>query len=274
MELEVLVSKKGTKVVTATNLHQALQLPKHHYPVNLRKWLGDIYEFKDGIRKPAKMKDYAERKSQDGLLLDDYYFSVELAKLITLNSRSKVKQKYAKWLFSLEDRVENAELLTKEQVLAVLELSRAMGLVSCQESSERRHLETYMERNGGDAGNWWRHRAGILGYTIDKLREQARKLGKPCEGKSQRRLLMQIDRHEMIRAAVIDLFMAIGKSERYARNLGDLAKIFAKELKVEIYNDRKSPEAFMPAVNPKVVREVKGFEPSGFLSLWAASTTQ
>ena len=65
------------------------------------------------------------------------YISVELAKLITLNSKSKVKQKYAKWLFSLEDQVENAELLTKEQVLAALELAKAMSLMSCQEACEK-----------------------------------------------------------------------------------------------------------------------------------------
>ena len=134
MELQLLVSKKGTKVVTATNLHMVLELPNHHYATNVRKWLNDIYEFKDGIRKPIRMTDYASRKNKDNPITDDYYISVELAKLITLNSRSKVKQKYAKWLFSLEDQVENAELLTKDQVLAVLELTRAMGLVSCQEA--------------------------------------------------------------------------------------------------------------------------------------------
>lgn len=268
MELQILVSKKGTKVVTATNLHQVLQLPNHHYAANVRKWLGDIYEFKDGIRKPVKMHDYADRKSADAPLVDDYYLSVELAKLITLNSRSKVKQKYAKWLFSLEDKIENAELLTKEQVLAVLELTKAMGLVSCQEASERRHMELYAERNGGNAANWWKHRAGIVGYSLDKLRERVKQLGKNVAGKSQRHLLMQVDKYEMIRTGVIDLFMALGKSDRYARNLGDLAKIFARELNVEIFDDRAGGGAFAPKVDPELVNEVKAFERGSVLSLW------
>ena len=47
-DLQILVSKKGTKVVTATSLYMALQLPDQHYAANIKKWLTDVYEFKDG----------------------------------------------------------------------------------------------------------------------------------------------------------------------------------------------------------------------------------
>jgi phage anti-repressor protein len=267
MELQVFISKKGTKVVSATNLHLALQLPDHHYAANIRKWLNDVYEFKDGIRSPVIMQDFAKRKVKDNPIMKDYYLTVELAKLITLNSGSKVKQKYAKWLFSLEDQVENAELLTKDQVMAVLELTKAMGLVSCQEAAERQRLKTYEERNQGSASNWWRHRSQILGYSAERLRDKMKRLGKAITGKSQRQMLMQLDKYEMIRAGVIDLFMAMGKSERYARNLGDLAKIFAKELKVDIFDDRNAG-VFSPNADPRVINDLKAFQKGGFLGLW------
>ena len=50
------------------------------------------------------------------------------------------KQKYAKWLL-LQSKEEKDEqrMLTKEQILAVLELTKVMGLISCQQSVERRH---------------------------------------------------------------------------------------------------------------------------------------
>lgn len=268
MALQILTSKKGTHVVTATNLHMVLQLPNHHYATNVRKWLADVYQFHDGIRKPEHLKDYAPRKIKDAPVVKDYYLSVELAKLITLNSNSKVKQKYARQLLSLEDKVSNAELLTKEQVLKVLELTKAMGLVSCQEACERRHLQTYEQRNGGQANNWWKHRASILGYSADVLRSQLRRIGKNGRGKSQREMLMQVDRYEMVRTAVIDLFMGMGKSERYARNLGDLAKAFARELGVEIFDDRNGGNVFAPKVNPEVVDQVRAFDKKGSLSIW------
>lgn len=268
MKLQVLTSKKGTKVVTASNLHAVLQLPNHHFAINVKKWLEDVYEFRDGIRKPEKLRDFARRKIKENPIMDDFYISVELAKLITLNSRSKVKQKYAKWLFSIEDKVENAELLTYDQVVAVIELTKTLGLVSCQEACEQQHLKIYEDRNGGNASNWWSYRASILGYSIDRLKQKVQKAGISPKGKSTRKLLMKSDKYEMIRTGVIDLFMALGKNDRFARNLGDLAKLFAKELNVEIFDDRGAVPAFAPKVNPDVVKQVKHLEKSGVLGVW------
>ncbi len=267
MELQILVSKKGTKVVTASNLHLVLELPNQQFASNAKRWLNDLYEFRDGIRKPERLKDFAKRPAKEKVI-DDYYISVELAKMITLNSKSKKKQKYAKWLLSLEDKVENAELLTKDQVLAVMELTKVMGMVSCQTATEKQHLETYEERNGGNASNWWKFRSGLLGYSSDKLKEKVKTLGKSCNGKSQRQMLMQVDRYEMIRTGIIDLFMSMGKTERYAKNLGDLAKIFANELKIEIFDDRNTSMPFLPNFNLDLANEVKGNAKRSYLRLW------
>ena len=266
MELEIKISKRGTKVVTATNLFKALELPKAQYTKIVKGWLNDIYEFHDGIRKPLRMQDFATRFRKEGVV-DDYYLSVELAKAITLNSRSKVKHKYAKYLFGLEDKVENAELLTKEQVAAVLELTKVMGLVSCQTATEKQHLEVYSGRNNGNAADWWKFRSRLLGYDNTTLRKSLERLGKDYKGRSQRQMLMQLDKYEMIRIAVIDLFMGMGKSERYAKNIAALAKRFAEQLNVEIFDDRNT-SMFTPEVNTELVEEVKSRKPGRLLQLW------
>ena len=268
MELQVLISKKGTKVVTATDLYHVLQLPEQHYGTTVKKWIKEVYEFSDGIRRPEAMKDYAVRQRKATAVLKDYYLTVELAKMIALASKSKSKLKYAKWLQSLEDKNEKDALLTKDQVLAVMEITKAMGLISCQESSERQHLKTYEERNSGSAANWWRHRAQILGYSTQKLREQMKHKGKSGKDKSQRNMLMHLDKYEMVRTGVIDLFMAMGKSEGYAKYLGDIAKVFARELKVEIFDDRETVPALSPVVNPAIINEVKDLKKGEVLSLW------
>jgi len=263
MELQILVSKKGTKVVTATNLHQALQLLDHHYSMNIKKWLTDIFDFRDDIRKPVKMQDYAPRQIKDAPLVEDYYLSVEFAKLIALRSKSKVKLKYAKWLQShVEAELQNPDLLSHEQAMAVLDLVKVMTSVSCQEEYERQHLKLYEERNGGSASNWWHHRAQILGYSSEELREKVYQIGKRANGKSQRQLLMQVDQYEMIRIGVIDLFVVMGKSEAYARSMGDLAKAFARELQVEIKDDRDADRnLFAPYDNGvQVVHDLRTVE--------------
>lgn len=240
MELQILVSKKGTKVVNATHLHQALQLLDHHYAVNVKHWLTDIFEFRDGIRKPVRMQDYAPRPMKDAPLVEDFYLSVEFAKLIVLRSKSKVKLKYAKQLQTLDEaEAQKPDLLTRDQVLAVLDLVKNMTSIACQEDYERQHHKVYEDRNGGNANNWWQHRAEILGYSSEELREKVMQIGKRANGRSQRQLLMQVDPYEMIRIGVIDLFMVLGKSEEYARSMGDLAKAFARELQVEINDDRQ-----------------------------------
>lgn len=267
MELQILVSKKGTKVVLASSLHLALGLSNKQYAANLRHWLHDVYQFHDGIRKPEQFKDFARRQSKE-VVVDDYYLSIEFAKLITLNSKSKVKLKYATWLLGHEDPNDRDSLLSVEQVLAVLELSKVMGLVSCQTACEQKHLETYEERNGGSAANWWNFRSELLGYSTEKLREAMHRQGKKAEGKSQRQMLMQVDKYEMVRTAVIDLFMGLGKPEQYAQNLGNLAKVFARELNVEIFDDRDAAPAFLPKLNGELAEVVKDARKMRYLQRW------
>ncbi len=98
MQLNVLTSKKGTKVVTATNLHLALGLPNHHYGLNVRRWLRDTYELPDGIRRPEPLRDFARRPMPDQPLIEDYYLTLDLAKQIALQSKSKEKVKFARFL--------------------------------------------------------------------------------------------------------------------------------------------------------------------------------
>ncbi len=269
MNLQILVSKKGTRVVTASNLHKSLGLPDRQYMANVAKWLQDVFEFKDGIRKPEAMRDYARRKIKDAPVINDYYLSIELAKLITLNSNSKEKMKYARWLFSLEEKVANGDLISKDQVVAVLELTKAMGLVSCQESAEREHLKTYKSRNGGLPSNWWKYRTNILGYSLKDFKRKLELKGKTAKGKNGRQILFNTDKYEMIRTGIIDLFMAMGKSEGYARNLGDLAKTLAKELNLEIVDDRKGGSLFEGQANPTTAEEIRHYQYGERLSSWA-----
>lgn len=260
MELHVSISKKGTRVVTASNLHAVLQLANHHYGMHLRKWLDDVYAFHDGIRKPVNLQDFARRKLKDAPDLKDYYLSIQLAKLITLSSRSKVKQKYARWLSELEQEEDRPDALTKEQVETVLDLTKAMSWLSCQKASEQRHLSLYEQRNGGSASNWWKYRAEILGYSPELLKRELERAGKKLSGKTQRQLLLQTDRYELIRTGIIDLFVGMGKTVAYARAMGDLARRFASELQLEIVDDKEGATLFSPPVKSELVHQLQRVE--------------
>lgn len=268
MDLQILISKKGTKVVTTTNLHSALALPAHKYNSHVEKWLSDFYAFKDDIRQPESLVDYAERQLKHSRQ-KDYYISLELAVLITLNTDSTVKQKYAKWLLS-EIKAEQVEeqVLTKEQILAVLELTKVMGLISCQQSVERRH-QKHFEKAFTYNRQWWQYRASLLGYSVGELKEKMAEIGKSYKNKNALKLLVHLDKYEIIRMAVIDLFIALGKPKKYAQDMGDLAKIFAREMRVEIWDDRKASINFNQSnINMSLVNDVKSLRTNGILSLW------
>ena len=266
MDLPVYISKKGTKVVAATELHQALQLTDHHYATNVKRWITDVYQFRDDIRRPQKLRDFANRKTKSNPILKDYYLTVELAKLICLSSKSKVKLKYAKLLshIEIEETQANSAELNETDVMKVLELAKAMSMVSCQEAAEKSHLKVYETRNGGQTKNWWKYRSEVLGYSAAGLRRKLLAVGKPAQGKTQRQMLLQIDPSESIRTAVIDQYMAMGKTRAFACSMGDLAKRFAKEMRIEVQDDRAGMASlFSPNANAHLMNEIKSFEPKG-----------
>ncbi len=264
MELQILISKKGTHVVTASNLYEALQLPQHKYNNNLAKWMSDFYSFEDDIRLAKLLTDYAPRNLNLSKR-KDFYLSLEFAKLIVLNSSSKVKQEYARYLKRSEDRRKDDSKFSKEQIITVLELTKAMGLISCQKSVEKEHMKQY-EQKIGYPHKWWEYRAQLLGYTAEELQSKMKEVGKNYKGKNLLQMLIYLDKYEIIRMAVIDLFLALGKNASYSKSMGDLAKVFAKEMKIEIFDDRKSTIDFIPKnVNPQLVEEVKTLNATNLL---------
>jgi hypothetical protein len=104
--IQVLISKKGTKVVIASHLHRALRIPMFKFNRNITKWIEGVYAFEDDMRSPVEFKDYGERKFEFGKQRD-YYLSLELARLICLQAEadSKSKLDLAKHLATLEDGV-------------------------------------------------------------------------------------------------------------------------------------------------------------------------
>ena len=256
MDLHVFVSKKGTKVVLATELHQALRLADHHYATNIKKWLNDYYEFSDGIRKPIKMQEFAFRKQEETVLWQDYYLSIALAKQICLRSRSKVKQKYALQLSQADEDLEITNL-SSGQFAHLIKLTKAMTLVSCQEECERKHLRIYKNRNNNSAANWWQYRAQVLGYNTDDLRDKLRRKGVQYQGSNQRAMLSKLEPLELIKAGMIDLFISIGKSVEYAVRMGDLAKEIAESLELQLIDDHSKLDLFTEAVDPELVTRLK-----------------
>lgn len=258
MELTILTSKKGTRVIKATELHRALGISDHHYQNNVRHWLKDVYQFTDGIRRPEGMKDYARDPKSRGALMQEYYLSLELGKLIALASKSKVKQAVATRLSKEEDIYPEQVQLSTKETLELLEQVKAMARITCQKAAESRHLAHYSRKRG--SGEYWNHYRSeqIVGCTMADLREQLDLLGEKVAAKADlRELINRIDPYDLIRIGIIDHYAAMGNTLPYAQQLGNLAKELAKQLGLEIVDDRQGELLFAPVADAEVLRKMQ-----------------
>lgn len=258
MELTILTSRKGTRVVKATDLHRCLGLADHHYQANVRNWLRDVYQFADGIRTPEGMKDYARSSKTKTGVVQEYYFNLELARLITLASKSKVKQAIANKIAKSEAAFPDRVQLTPEETLQLLELTKAMARLTCQEAAEERHLAAYVRRRG-NADYWNRFRVdNVTRVRTEEIREQLKLRGIAAPSTLRvRDLLLRYAPLECIRIAVVDHYAGKDFPLPYANQMGDLAHKFAESLRLEVVDDRQGESLFAPVAEESLVQRLQ-----------------
>ncbi|CAH0999903.1 hypothetical protein LEM8419_01159 [Neolewinella maritima] len=258
MELTIRVSKKGTRVVKASELHRALGLADHHYQGNVRSWIKDVYQFADGIRKPAGMQDYARSPHTKTDVVHEYYFNLEFARLVALSTKSRVKQAIATKLAKEEAVYPETVQLTAEQTLELLEQTKAMTRFSCQIAAEERHLNAYVRRTG--SGDYWnKYRvSNVVKTTMDELREQLTERKVPFTRSHRvRELLFRHDPLECIRVGIVDHYAAQGYSIAYASQLGKLARELADTMHLEVTDDRQGEGLFTAPADLELVRQLQ-----------------
>ena len=258
MDINIHISKKGTRVVKASELHRALGLNDNHYQANVRHWLKDVYQFTDGIRRPEGMKDFARDPRCKGQVVKEYYLCLEFGKLIALSSKSKVKQAVATRLSKEEDVYPEHVQLSATETLELLEQVKALARITCQKAAESRHLAHYSRKRG--SAEYWNHyrREQIVGCTMADLRDQLRLRQQKVAAKADLRdLINLVDAYDLFRIGIIDHYAAMGNSLPYCQQLGNLAKELAKQLRLEVIDDRKGELLFAPAADADVLRKMQ-----------------
>ncbi|WP_116105062.1 hypothetical protein [Lewinella sp. IMCC34191] len=258
MDLTIRISKKGTRVVKATELHRALGLADHHYQTNVRGWISDVYQFADGIRKPVGLQDYARSPKTKAGIVHEYYFNLEMARLVALSTKSKVKQAIATKLSKEEAVFPDRVQLTTEETLELMEQTRAMSRLSCQVAAEERHLKAYIRRTGSQ-DYWNKYRVeNVVKTTMEDLRKQLSERGQAYNRSHRvRELLLRYDPYECVRVGIVDHYAAQGYSIPYALELGRLAREFAVAMHLDVSDDRKGEGLFTTPADTEVVRQLQ-----------------
>jgi len=240
-EIHLFRSPKGTYAVSATALHDLLEYHPDTFAGHIKRWLKDSYMLDNEIRRPVVRKDYSLRSRSRVVEETDYFLSLSMARQIVLHSGVSHKLELARRLMAFEW---DAVAVDEQDVLQVLRLTRIMARTSCQELAERMHF-AYFEHRANVSEGWVSHRSQMIQqYTGLRGRIPVSWVG-PLSARFRRKCQLE-QPFELIRLAVMDFFLARGKSMLYAAKMGNLSKSCAEEWGIALIEDRASGPLFTP----------------------------
>ena len=138
-----------------------------------------------------------------------------------------------------ETQIASGKLFTHAEVKHILNLCKLFAYEEPRKEAERKHFDWY-----NDKYTWNKYRQGLLGYTVSELKSAVLRLG--IKYKNQSQALIHIDKYKLIYNAVVDLFVALGRSEEYAMNVAQLCYDIAKAHPEFWTWDRKQNALFPP----------------------------
>lgn len=247
--IDIYYSKKGTPYVHASDLHRELSIE-----TPLRIWFPRMIEY-GFIENQDYIQTFRNIQLEQGGTTKqrEWLVQIDMAKHISMMQRTEKGKAIRTYLLHLDKKVEEGLLLSHPQMNALFEICKVMGFFSVQKFFE---LEHYLFKN--KPRDWWAQRARLFGYTKEDLEDMMKALG--LKYHSQKQALIHIDKYELIRIATFDMFIAMGKSEEYSKNVATFAKSISKEIKPEIYNDQNISIDFKSESQHKTISELKAYK--------------
>jgi phage anti-repressor protein len=241
-----LIKKENQLYVSARDLHRELGVKR-----KFANWIVESVE-------RAELKANTDfitimLQSTGGRPSIEYQLTRDSALTITMMSGGKFANSLRKKVIDLYNQSETGLSFTAQQIDSLMDLSRAMTLISIQKEVESKHFALY-----NDKYSWYTYRASLLGYNTNDVITAMQKVNK--KHRSIRSSLALLDSNELIRVGVIDFMIAMGKTNEYATNVGNLCKSMAKKMKLGsiIWDDTK--ENPLQINHTEVTERIKGFD--------------
>ncbi len=256
------------RYVWAKSLHRELDLTESQYSREVKRWLSTKYLFQNNkeYKEPVKNYDFFEQKDLIGKVKinkeaksigdliantfhstsvsseikgrgnysEDYLIRLELAKIITVNSNCKFKDRLVQWLLSIEAELESNQLITRKSLLGLMEMVKMCTYIDNQVEYYKQHKDRFFE-NKQEEDSWKEFdnfRNSILkimneSELNDKYVELKKEAPKSTYTKIEKYAI--VDALESIRSALFDFlsqqFNPYGhKNILKARDLADFVK--------------------------------------------------
>ncbi|MEA5425059.1 antA/AntB antirepressor family protein [Arcicella lustrica] len=247
--INIQYSNKGTPYVMASELYNILGIE-----MPLGEWFPSILEY--GF---VENEEYSLLKIEITLpngiptFQDDWAVRLDMAKHIAMIQKTETGKQIRQYLIDLDKQITNGAYLSHVQMSALFDLCEILGYFTVQETAEQQHFNYFIQEN--DKKNWWKYRADVLGFSKEDLEIVLTELGKKY--KNQRQALYHYDRYELIKVAVVDLLMAMGRTKEYATNVSKFAKGIAERVKPSIYDDSKMSIDFKSNKQKEIINNLK-----------------
>lgn len=241
-------SKLGQSVYM-TELYDYLQMEKANYVHFINR---NIIEnpYSDSEKDYSFLSTSNTKPGRRGQFRKEFEIHIDFAKKLCMVSKSKVGEEIRNELVKLTKKIETGLMFSSEQISFMLDLVKVMGLFSIQDIVEKKHFDFHNNKY-----DWWDYRAKILGYGTQQLKMEVEKLNHKY--KSQKQALLHVDRFELIRIGVIDLFVSLGKSVDFASNAANTCKIMASKMNVNVWNDYGTSIKFPSDYNIQLEKSIK-----------------
>ena len=215
--MDLIKSEKGY-VLSARELHKELGIRKH-----FASWIKQSIErafLEDGTDFISE-----KGKSTGGRPSIDYLLTKDSAIQIIIMSGGQFAKKLRDKVVERYNQHDTGLAFTSSQIEALMDLSKAMTLISIQKNVEKKHFAIY-----NDKYSWHKYRAALLGYDTKDVIKAMQQVNKKHH--TMRASLIKLDAVELIRVGVVDFMKAMGKSDEYATNVGGLCKSMASKMEL------------------------------------------
>ena len=222
-----IIKRENQNLISAKELYSELGIKRgyaHWIKQSIER--AELEEDKDFMS--FKTESTGGRPSIDYLLVKDAALSV------VMMSGGQFASKLRKKVIELYNQHDAGLAFTAQQIESLMDLSRAMTLVSIQKEVESKHFDIYNNKF-----TWYEYRSALLGYSTKDVIEAMKNVNK--KHRTMRTSLVRLDANELIRTGVIDFMVAMGKSPEYAANVGNLCKSMAEKMELGniIWDDTK-----------------------------------
>lgn len=190
-------------------------------------------------------------KSTGGRPVKDYDITIDMAKELSMLSRSEKGKQARLYFIGIQNKQQNLELITPKQAALAYEYINFFKYVENQKDAYLQHQKYYVDKMPKSKyiyAEFAKYRAGIVGWDKQKIDEAIKTYLTTHAGHNFTRLMKKsmsdklsvINVNEAIRVSVLDLLYSKGTNTELANKFANMVKNVSDEMDILAYKENET----------------------------------